>query len=71
MDESSEDLSEDALERRRLRDAEEWWLKQMHAGVTAEENPNFQARAPPQLVRLRPLASRAGIQHREAPRIEP
>lgn len=33
----------DALERRRVRDAEEWRLKQLRAGVSAEANSNFQA----------------------------
>lgn len=33
----------DALERRRVRDAEEWRLKQLRAGVSAEDNSNFQA----------------------------
>jgi len=35
----------EALERRRLRDAEEWRLKQLRAGVSAADNSNFQARA--------------------------
>ncbi|BDA46282.1 hypothetical protein COCOBI_08-3740 [Coccomyxa sp. Obi] len=32
----------DALERRRLREAEEWRLKQLRAGVSSEDNSNFQ-----------------------------
>lgn len=32
----------DALERKRLREAEEWRLKQLRAGVSSEDNSNFQ-----------------------------
>ena len=33
----------EALERKRVRDAEEWRLKQLRAGVSADDNSNFQA----------------------------
>ena len=35
-------LDADALERKRLREAEEWRLKQLRAGVSSEDNSNFQ-----------------------------
>lgn len=44
MQDSDEEEEPDAeaLERKALKEAEEWRLKQIHAGVTAEQNPNFQ-----------------------------
>ena len=41
-DEEEEEPDSEAAERRRLREAEEWRLKQLHAGTTAEVNANFQ-----------------------------
>ncbi|EIE24375.1 hypothetical protein COCSUDRAFT_83679 [Coccomyxa subellipsoidea C-169] len=41
-EEEDEVLDADALERKRLREAEEWRLKQLRAGVSSEDNSNFQ-----------------------------
>ena len=41
-EEGEEELSAEALERKRLKQAEEWRIKQLHAGMTPEENANFQ-----------------------------
>lgn len=42
-EEKEEDaLDADALERKRIREAEEWRLKQLRAGVSSEDNSNFQ-----------------------------
>lgn len=35
-------LDAEALERKRLREVEEWRLNQLRAGTTPEENANFQ-----------------------------
>lgn len=35
-------LDADALERKRMREAEEWRVKQLRAGVNSEDNSNFQ-----------------------------
>ena len=41
-EEGKEELSAEALERKRLKQAEEWRSRQLHAGMTPEENANFQ-----------------------------
>ena len=35
-------MDAEALERKRLQDAEAWRLEQLRAGTTSEENANFQ-----------------------------
>lgn len=42
----------DALERKRLREAEEWRLKQLRAGVSSEDNSNFQVNMVLRLVQM-------------------
>ncbi len=45
-EEEDEVLDADTLERKRLREAEEWRLKQLRAGVSSEDNSNFQVPLP-------------------------
>ncbi len=45
----------EALERKRLRDAEEWRMKQLRAGVSSEDNSNFQVGTVMRLVQMHVL----------------
>lgn len=38
-------MDAEAVERRRMREAEEWRLKQLRSGVSSQDNSNFQVSA--------------------------
>ena len=44
-DEGEEAMDAEAVERRRMREAEEWRLKQLRSGVSSQDNSNFQVSA--------------------------
>ncbi len=41
-EEGDEEMDTEAVERRRMREAEEWRLKQLRSGVSSQANSNFQ-----------------------------
>ena len=45
-EEGEEGMDAEAAERRRMREAEEWRLKQLRSGVSSQANSNFQVRRP-------------------------
>ena len=49
-EEGEEEMDAEAVERRRMREAEEWRLKQLRSGVSSQANSNFQVHPPASLL---------------------